>query len=200
MAGVFTQQNGALLANRIGRAPTERELYIAHFFGSAGAAKLISLNDNHPHANAAAVFPNAASANRSIFYDKQGGARTVAGVYADLVRRYDGARTGISSLAPRTADSSYSAPASGASVTKVSESDSGVAEIDTAGIANAFATARPALASGPAPPVFHSLFRTEDGRGAVSQVVASLWAPHSQGVTAETAGPGPMLTLFRDIE
>src|ERR1700681_1974499 len=34
MAGALTQQNAAVLARRIGRPPTEGELYIAHFFGA----------------------------------------------------------------------------------------------------------------------------------------------------------------------
>ena len=43
MGGVFTQQNAAVLCERLGRAPSEGELYIAHFFGPYGAAKAISL-------------------------------------------------------------------------------------------------------------------------------------------------------------
>src|ERR1700741_4936365 len=43
MAGAFTQQNAALLAQRIGRNPSEGDLYVAHFFGAGGAAQLINL-------------------------------------------------------------------------------------------------------------------------------------------------------------
>src|ERR1700724_726112 len=38
LAGAFTQQNAALLTQRIGRTPTEGELYIAHFLGAGGGA------------------------------------------------------------------------------------------------------------------------------------------------------------------
>src|SRR5215468_750733 len=38
MGGVMTQQNAAVLANRIGRKPTEGELYVAHFFGPYAGA------------------------------------------------------------------------------------------------------------------------------------------------------------------
>ena len=38
------------------------------------------------------LFPAAARANRSIFYDKHGNARSVAGVYGELTRRYQTAR------------------------------------------------------------------------------------------------------------
>ena len=40
----------------------------------------------------ASVFPAAAHANRPIFYDKQGNARSIAGVCAELSRRYQVAR------------------------------------------------------------------------------------------------------------
>jgi hypothetical protein len=33
MGGVVTQENAIELAKRIGRKPTEDELYVAHFFG-----------------------------------------------------------------------------------------------------------------------------------------------------------------------
>src|SRR5580700_7237742 len=48
MAGVLTQQNAAALSRRIGRPPTESELYIAHFFGAGGAGKLIELASSNP--------------------------------------------------------------------------------------------------------------------------------------------------------
>src|SRR4030088_827772 len=92
MAGAFTQQNAALLTDRIGRPPTEGELYVAHFLGASGAARLINRAGSNPNEAAAAVFPNAARANKSIFYDHQGQARSVAGVYRLLVGRYDVAR------------------------------------------------------------------------------------------------------------
>jgi len=48
MAGVLTQKNAAALTRRIGRQPTEGELYIAHFFGARGAGKLIQLAGTNP--------------------------------------------------------------------------------------------------------------------------------------------------------
>jgi hypothetical protein len=110
MAGAFTQQNAAELAKRIGRAPSEGELYIAHFFGSHGGAKLINRAASNPSATAADVFPAAARANRSIFYDRQGGARSIAGVYAELVRRYRVARAESSPTPTRVAAASPPPP------------------------------------------------------------------------------------------
>jgi hypothetical protein len=87
MAGALTRQNANRLRAKIGRDPTEGELYIAHFLGAGGAGKLITAAANNPHAKAADLFPRAAAANRSIFYDKQGGARSVTSVYGVLVTK-----------------------------------------------------------------------------------------------------------------
>jgi len=94
MAGAFTQRNANQLANRLGRSATDGELYMAHFLGAGGAGKLIASATDTPQAIAAEAFPNAARANRSIFYDKQGRARTVAEVYGVLNGRYLVARAG----------------------------------------------------------------------------------------------------------
>src|SRR5690606_5175202 len=66
MAAAFTRANEARLESRIGRQPTEGELYIAHFLGSGGAGKLISAAANQPQADAVDMFPRAARANRSV--------------------------------------------------------------------------------------------------------------------------------------
>src|SRR4029077_12401109 len=84
--------NGDWLSATLGRPPGEGELYLAHFLGAGGASKLISLASSSPQASAAGVFPLAAGANRSIFYDKQGEPRSVSQVYKMMVGRYDIAR------------------------------------------------------------------------------------------------------------
>ena len=83
MAGELTSGNAAYLRGRIGRDPTAGELYAAHFLGSQGSARLIEQVQTNPGASAVALFPDAASANRSIFY-RSGRAATVAEVYANL--------------------------------------------------------------------------------------------------------------------
>src|SRR5262249_11166140 len=99
MGGVFTQQNALVLSARLGRAPSESELYIGHFLGPAGAAKAITLAGSDPSASAAELFPAAARANRPIFYDSQGNARSIAGLCAELTRRYQAARAQSPALA-----------------------------------------------------------------------------------------------------
>ena len=87
MAGVFTRSNAAKLAAAIGRAPSDGELYIAHFLGSDGAARLIASAPPMRRAeDAAAMFPAAAAANRAIFYDRAGHALGAGAVYRKLDR------------------------------------------------------------------------------------------------------------------
>jgi len=70
MAGAFTKSNADYLAAKLGRQPSEGELYIAHFLGAGGASRLISLAAANPSAKAADYFPHAANANPSIFFDR----------------------------------------------------------------------------------------------------------------------------------
>src|SRR6202047_4107338 len=84
MAAVLTQSNSFKLTGKIGRRPTDAELYMAHFMGAGGASKLISNAEDNPQASGARLFPNAAAANRSIFYDRSGSARSVSQVYSVL--------------------------------------------------------------------------------------------------------------------
>ena len=104
MAAALTQSNSFQLTGQIGRRPTDGELYMAHFMGAGGAARLISAAEDSPKSSAAAMFPNAAVANRSIFYDREGHARSVSEVYAELNARYAGA---VNSQATQTAIAVY---------------------------------------------------------------------------------------------
>lgn len=89
MAGVFTRSNANKLRFALGREATGGELYMAHFLGAAGATRLIEATESNPQASAAAYFSQGARANRSIFYDRQGRARSVTEVAELLSRRYD---------------------------------------------------------------------------------------------------------------
>ena len=197
MGGVFTQLNAVQLAKRIGRAPSEGELYIAHFFGPDAAAKAIKLAGNDPTANAAAIFPAAAAANRPIFYDRQGNARSIAGVYAELVRRYQVARiTSPTSMQVAAAGSTPPRPPALIPVSATTESRlapplptsatvalsalmfsssplprASAFASDTAGVTSAYAAASPPARPPETGSVFRSLFHDEGRRGAVAPVV-----------------------------
>jgi hypothetical protein len=85
MAGELTAANAAYLRGRTGREPGAGDLYAAHFLGPAGAAQIMEAMATRPGANAAALFPQAAAANRAIFY-RDGRPATVAEVHANLQR------------------------------------------------------------------------------------------------------------------
>lgn len=87
MAGAFTRQNADYVSSRLGRDPTQGELYMAHFLGPKGAARFIELAGERPNAPADAHFPKAARANRPIFY-ANGQARSLSQVYAELVGQH----------------------------------------------------------------------------------------------------------------
>src|SRR6266702_1586472 len=78
---MMKQSNSFKLTGLLGRRPSDSELYMAHFMGVGGAAKLIANAEDNPQAVGARLFPNAAAANRSIFYAKH------AGVSLDLSAR-----------------------------------------------------------------------------------------------------------------
>jgi hypothetical protein len=85
MAGELASDHAAYLKGRVGRTPTSGELYAAHFLGPSGSARLIEAVERRPNAPAASLFPDAAGANRAIFY-RDGRPATVAEVYANLTR------------------------------------------------------------------------------------------------------------------
>jgi hypothetical protein len=84
VAGAYTEKNAEYVASRIGREPSEGELYLAHFLGAANAARMIQLVEDHPDRSAASYFPGAAKANASIFYDN-GHPRALSDVYQSLI-------------------------------------------------------------------------------------------------------------------
>ena len=180
MAGAFTRANADILSKKLGRAPSEGELYIAHFLGAGGAAKLISAANSNPDTKATQYFPTAATANSSIFFDRSTGApRSLAQVRNILTARYDVARrrsdpiqttqaTTTSSAAgepatftaSRAKSSTAAAPAAPLDLTAMltfrAPDSTPVTTVkvtapDTAGITSAYAAAAPAPVEAPAP-------------------------------------------------
>lgn len=89
MAGALATRNSEELTSTLGRKPTSGELYLAHFLGAGGAKRLIALQKNNPNASAAAAFPDAARANKSIFTDANGKSKNVSAVLAALTSMHD---------------------------------------------------------------------------------------------------------------
>ena len=85
MAGELASDHAAYLKGRVGRTPTAGELYAAHFLGPQGSAKLNEAAQATPAASAAHLFPDAARANKAIFF-RDGRPMSVAEVYQALTR------------------------------------------------------------------------------------------------------------------
>ncbi len=83
MAGEYTAESANFLSARIGREPTEGELYMAHFLGPGGASELIRAAESRPDARAADLFPSAARANRRLF-TSNGQPASIGQLYATL--------------------------------------------------------------------------------------------------------------------
>lgn len=81
MAASYASDNAQSLGRSIGREANSTDLYMCHFLGLGGATKFLQACNARPDANAAAHFPREAAANRSIFYDRSGGARSLSEVY-----------------------------------------------------------------------------------------------------------------------
>ena len=205
MAGAFTRDNAAQLTARLGRNPTEGELYLAHFLGASGAGRLIGLAEAKPGARAADAFPHAARANRSIFYDRLGRARSASDVYRLMVNRYDVARNDPVKPAATQLAAAETSPGRAA----VAPDTAQITET----LASAARAAGPPARVGGASPVFHGLFRTSGQHEAVAPVVSALWsapagaAPQGTAVDAvppvpnapqPPAGHGEPLDLFQE--
>jgi hypothetical protein len=196
MAAVLTQSNSFKLTGKIGRRPTDGELYMAHFMGVGGAAKLISNAEDNPNASGAALFPNAAAANRPIFYDRSGRARSVSEVYSVLTSRYASA---VNSPATRTAMASVgeTAPARTALAS--------AATIDNAAYLSSFpdsrsvtpvtAATQPVLKTASLQqnePIFRSLFQAGERSQPISPGVQELWgSPASRTPVAPATSVAP---------
>lgn len=80
MAGELANDNRMMLTGVLGREPDAGELYLAHFLGASGASQFLTALQADPDQSAAALFPAAANANRSIFYDTSGAPRSLGEV------------------------------------------------------------------------------------------------------------------------
>jgi hypothetical protein len=187
MAAVLTQSNSFKLTGMIGRRPTDSELYMAHFMGVNGAAKLITNAEDNPQASGAQLFPNAAAANHSIFYDSSGKARSVSDVYSTLTSRYAsaaGSPATLSAMAAAGGMPTTTAVASAAQNTSPLQNASFLSSfpvtaappVTVASASNSTAATNTTSASAPTLPAFRSLFQAAGERTQpVSPAIQELW-------------------------
>lgn len=84
----LAEQNKKAMRGALGRDVNDAELYMAHFLGSGGAVALLGAKSQQGAQSAAKLLPNAAAANRPVFYDKSGRERSVDEVYANLTSSF----------------------------------------------------------------------------------------------------------------
>lgn len=94
MAAELANDNRAALSAQLGRDPDAAELYLAHFLGIGGAGTFLTALARDPGQSAAALLPQAAAANRRIFYDASGAARSVGSMMALMRGKIAGAMEG----------------------------------------------------------------------------------------------------------
>jgi hypothetical protein len=127
MAGEYARKTQATMESRLGRAVCGGELYAGHLLGPGAACKLIRTSETSPNTSAADLFPKAAGANRSVFFNADGSAKTVREVYNWTVAQPN-------TTAPLTA---AAAPASAPAASNITPA---MALIDTNNTAELFAS------------------------------------------------------------
>ena len=70
MAAELLKYNCEEIKGKLGRDLRTGEFYLTHFLGRQGANRLLEVVNESPEIRASAIFPEAAAANRAIFYDK----------------------------------------------------------------------------------------------------------------------------------
>jgi hypothetical protein len=103
MAGEYAKSTQGSLRASLGRDVCGGELYAAHFLGPDAAAKLIKLAGSDPTNSAAVQFPQAAAANKSVFFHADGSAKSVREVYDWAVAQPGGEGTVRLAQAPQAA-------------------------------------------------------------------------------------------------
>jgi Transglycosylase SLT domain len=88
MAGEFASDNADHLDRTLGRPPESVDLYLAHFLGAGGATRFLSAYAADPATAAAPMFPDAAAANRTIFYTADGRARSVGEIRSSFAAQF----------------------------------------------------------------------------------------------------------------
>jgi|HubBroStandDraft_1064217.scaffolds.fasta_scaffold12223_2 hypothetical protein len=89
LAAEQTRLNQRTLETTLGRPPGNTELYLAHFLGAGGAVTFLKSAALGDSTAAADLMPDAAAANRSVFFDPAGHARSLGEIYQVFSDRID---------------------------------------------------------------------------------------------------------------
>jgi hypothetical protein len=105
MAAELASDNKAKMEKTLHRPVTATDLHLAHFLGLSGSLKFIRKLDSDPSVTGAAMFPKAAAANASVFYDGNGQARTIGDIYAQMNEKMNTDQAAFASLSTTPAGS-----------------------------------------------------------------------------------------------
>lgn len=90
MAAEFAAQNKRVLEQNLPhREIGNTDLYMAHFLGAGGASEFLKQMEENPFQSGALRFPEAARANRNVFFDSQGRARNLGEIHQFFSRKFE---------------------------------------------------------------------------------------------------------------
>lgn len=90
LAGDLASQNKQDVERNLGRPASATDLYLAHFLGAQGATDFVKKVEHDGTTKAADLLPQAAAANRSVFYETSGEAKTVSEIYRNFSAKIEG--------------------------------------------------------------------------------------------------------------
>jgi len=97
----YARENRALLEEGLGRKAGALDLYLAHFLGPGGATQFLKAVAQKGDMPAAELLPQAAAANRNIFFDGETGrALSVAEVHGRIGDRFKARMREVAALVP----------------------------------------------------------------------------------------------------
>ena len=163
LAGALTQKNAQALQAALGHEPTSGDLYAAHVLGAKGAASLIGTAKTFPERAAALDLPEAAAANRALFYDRSGRPRSAAELYASLSAAAQGVTQGAGPVVVASRPEGGEPPPAAAAYAMTATAFGGGSDL-------------------------RSLFQT-DRRATATDAAAKLWQGRTSGTA--TARPAP---------
>jgi hypothetical protein len=100
MAAEYARGNHAQLTQALGREIGATDLYMAHFLGAGGATRFLGALRTEPGRAASELLPEAAAANRSVFFATDGRARSVDEIYNRFAAKFDSNSDAMAKAAP----------------------------------------------------------------------------------------------------
>jgi len=116
LAAEYAKQNQTEMEQSLGRRLSRGDLYMAHFLGAGGATQFLKALAQKGDTPAATLLPDAAAANRAIFYDSSGHAKSVREIYQSVAAKIENEANAFRDKVPSALSASLpSAPISSAS-------------------------------------------------------------------------------------